>query len=608
MSQFKSILRGTLPGLAVIAGLLILRGLGAMQSLEFIAFDQLMRLRPQESIDSRVVIIGITEKDLQQLGRYPVTDRILAQTIQSIAQLQPAAIGVDIFRDFAVPPGTPELQRVIQSTPNLLMAYRYTKDAGGSAIAASRFTSPEQQGFVDSPLDADTNLRRLLLGFQTADEVPHTALFMQLAMAFLERSPDQPTMEPVYPFITPGFGAYQGVEAAGDQVMLNPRNHPTPFRQFSLAEVQQGQLKSEDIAGKVVLIGLTAISIKDVVSAMAIQPHPHRQSDQVDGVAVQAHAVSQMISTAVDHRPQIQSCSDPIEMLWIIGCGLLGVLHGRLSRSPMRTVGGIGLGIGGIGGLSYGLLVIGWWIPLVPAVLAFFANASGFVAAQIYQREQDLRLRLHDRQQLLEQTFTAVHNGPLQDLAGLSRQIQDVQALPAITLPEIAGQIQQINQELRGIFESTELALIQDQPQLYLSHKAKLNLQKPLHELLEQVYNETCARELSGLGMIQIKIVQFQPIDSQSLNLDQKQALCRFLEEALRNIGKHAPSATKLWVYCGQDDNQPMICIKDNGQFTPDKLLSGAGTKQAKRLARQLRGEFERRPNQPQGTVCQLRW
>ncbi len=485
------------------------------------------------------------------------------------------------------------------------MPYRHTQDRGGSAIPASRFSLPEQQGFVDLQLDRDGNLRRLLLGFQTADEVAHTAFFMRLATVFLELSPNKPATDPTYPFITPQFGAYSAIDAGGDQLMLNPRNHPRPFQRFSLTDVQQGKLNAQHIQGKVVLIGLTAISIKDVVNVMAVQ---QQQSSQVDGVEFQAHAVSQIISAALDRRPMIQSWSDPIEILWIIGCGLLGVLLGRLSPNPLRTLCGIALGFGTIFGLSYGLLMIGWWIPLLPAALAFFANSSGFVAAQIYQREQDLQLRLRDRQQLLEQTFTAVHNGPLQDLAGLSRQIQDAHALPEIVLPEIVDRIQQVNQELRGIFESTELTLIHDQPHLYLSTEAKLNLQGPLHELLEQVYNETCARELSGLAMIQVKIVQFQPIDTPSLSLDQKQALCRFLEESLRNVGKHARSATKLWVRCGQDGDQRIICIKDNGQFTQSSLRSGAGTKQAKRLARQLRGRFERLPNTPQGTVCQLSW
>jgi CHASE2 domain-containing sensor protein/two-component sensor histidine kinase len=613
MSKFKTIILGNLPSLTVIAGLLILRGFGFMQSLELMAFDQMLRSRPQESTDDRIVIIGIQEGDLHRLQSYPVADRILAQTIQSIAVLQPAAIGIDIFRDFAVPPGQKELQQVIQSTPNLFMAYRHTADDAGVSVAAPAIATPDQQGFVDVPLDRDGNLRRMLLGFQDNHEASHIALSVQLATTFLARNQQELQVtdtglqvhDRVYPFITPQFGAYQKINAGGDQVMLNPRNHPQPFRQFSLADVQQGRLKAADVQGKVVLLGLTAISIKDTVNAMAVrQPH-HRQ---VNGVELQAHAVSQLISAMADRRPLIQSWSNPSEILWIVSCGIMGLILGRFSRSPLQTFSGIIIGLGAIIALSYGLLIIGWWIPIVPAALAFFANAGGFVVAQIYQHEQDLRLRLRDRQQLLEQTFTAVHNGPLQDLAGITRLIQDTPESPALTLSSLADRLQKVNQELRGIFESTHLAILHDQPNLYLSTDTKLNLQAPLHELLEQVYNETCARELSGLSMMQIKIVQFQPLDTSSLSLDQKQALCRFLEESLRNVGKHARSATKLWVSCGQVGNQRVICIKDNGELAEVPARSGAGTKQAKRIARKLRGQFQRLPNTPQGTISRLTW
>jgi CHASE2 domain-containing sensor protein len=603
--KFKRLIQGTWPSLAAIAGLTILRSIGALQTLECMAFDEMMRLRPRESIDTRVVIIGIQESDLAELKSYPVSDAVLAQTIQTLNRLKPAAIGVDIFRSFAVPPGQKQFRQVLEQTPNLFMVSRYTPDAQGDRIKS--LAKPEQQGFVDVPLDPDGNLRRIMLGFQADQQEPQIALSIQLASGLLADQDFQATETGLrlgqrdYPFITPQFGAYQRLELGGDQIVLNPRNHPKPFRQFSLQQVQQGKLTAQDIQGKVVLIGLTAVSVKDTVNAMAILP---RSNEQVNGVEVQAHAVSQLLSSAFDRRPLIQSWPETAEILWIVVCGVLGILLGQLSRTPRYTFLGIVVGLGLIFGLSYGLLAIGWWIPVVPAFLAFFANASGFVAAQFYQQERDLRLRLRDRQQILEQTFTAVHNGPLQDLAGLSRQIEDAQA---VSHSELAKQLQRINQELRGIFESTRLALIQDQPQLYLSTETNLNLAAPLHELLEQVYNETCAKELSGLSQIAIKIIQFQPIDCPQITLDQKQALCRFLEEALRNVGKHAPTATKLWVHCGQTDLHRIICIKDNGQ-TPDHPTPGSGTKQAKRLARQIRGKFDRYPNEPQGTVCQLTW
>jgi CHASE2 domain-containing sensor protein/two-component sensor histidine kinase len=576
----------------VIAGLLLLRGFGLLQSLEWQAFDLLMRLRPREAIDPRVVIIGIDESDLEQLGSYPVSDRTLSQTIQAVAKHQPAAIGVDIFRTFAVLPGQKELQQTVNSLPNLFMAYRYTPDASGK-IMAKTIAPPDQQGFVDVPLDPDGNLRRILLGVNDASQ-DRISLPMQLALTISEQPPS-------YPFVGRHFGAYQGIEDGGDQIMLNPRNHPQPFQTFSLREVQQGKLTRSAIEGKVVLIGLTAVSVKDTVNAMALW---NQKDSQVNGVEVQAHAVSQLVSAAIDHRPLIRSWHEAGEIAWIVGWGILGLLLGRLSRSPLQAVVGIGVGLAGVVGICYGLLIWGWWVPLVPAMVVFFANASGFVAAKIYQQEQDLRLRLRDRQQMLEQTFMAVHNGPLQDLAGLSRSIQDA----GVENGEIVRGLQKINQELRGIFEATQETLISDRPELYLGIGSRLNLQAPLHELLEQVYNETCARELAGVGTIKIKIVQFLPMDCGALGIEQKQALCRFLEEALRNVGKHAGSATKLWVNCGREGNQRVICVKDNGNRMAGVVRSGAGTKQAKRLAKKLRGRFQRLPHQPQGMICRLVW
>jgi CHASE2 domain-containing sensor protein/two-component sensor histidine kinase len=590
--KLRPIILGSLPSLAVIAGLLVLRGFGLLQNLEWQAFDQLMRLRPREAIDPRVVIIGIDESDLEQLGSYPVSDRLLAQTIQAVATHQPAAIGVDIFRTFAVPPGQKELRQTVNALPNLFMAYRYTPDASGKKMATA-IAGPDQQGFVDVPLDPDGNLRRILLGVNEGSQ-DRISLPMQLASTISE----QPLS---YPFVEGHFGAYQGIDDGGDQIMLNPRNHPKPFQQFSLKDVQQGKLTRSAIEGKIVLIGLTAVSIKDTVNAMAVW---NQKDSQVNGVEVQAHAVSQLVSAAIEHRPLIRSWNEALEIAWIVGWGILGLVLGRWSRSPLQAVVGIGVGLGVVFGICYGLLFLGWWVPLIPAIVVFFANASGFVAAKIYQREQDLRLRLRDRQQMLEQTFMAVHNGPLQDLAGLSRSIQDA----GVADGDIVRGLQKINQELRGIFEATQETLISDRPELYLGVGSRLNLQAPLHELLEQVYNETCARELAGVGMIQIKIVRFLPMDCGALGVDQKQALCRFLEEALRNVGKHAGSATKLWVNCGYEGNQRVICVKDNGDPIAGVVRSGAGTKQAKRLAKRLRGRFQRLPNEPQGMICRLVW
>ncbi len=606
MDRFKAPLWSNLPSLVVIAGLLLLRSGGWLQNLELAAFDPMMRLRPPETIDDRVVIIGIQESDLTALKTYPVSDRVLAETIQTIDRLQPVAIGLDIFRNFSVPPGERQLAQVVQSVPNLFLVYRAAPDQAGTNIPAPAIGNPQQLGFVDMPLDPDGNLRRMFLGFQPeAEPEPRIALSLQLSTAWLARYQPDAATDLNYPLVTPNFGAYHQIATEADPVMLNPRNHPQPFRQFSLADVRAGKLQAKDIQGKVVLIGVTAISIKDVVNSQAF---PQSQNGQVNGVEVQAHAVSQLISATADRRPMIQAWDEPIELLWIVIWGLAGLLVGYLGQSLGRKFGGLLLGLITIGGVSYGLLLYGWWIPVVPAAIAFLVNAGGFVMAQVYQQEHDLRLRLRDRQQVLEQTFTAVHNGPLQDLAGLTRQLQDQPTLPASAPPIVVSQLQKINQDLRQIFMAVQQEIVDDRPHLYLAAAAALNLDAPLHELLQQVYNATCANELAGLSQIKVKVIQFDPLPQAQLTPEQKRSLCQFLEEALRNVGKHAPTATKLWVHCGEAHNRHVIWVKDNGSGSPAHPRSGSGTKQAQQLAKQLKGQFQRRRNDPQGIICQLTW
>ena len=41
--------------------------------------------------------------------------------------------------------------------------------------------------------------------------------------------------------------------------------------------------------------------------------------------------------------------------------------------------------------------------------------------------------------------------------------------------------------------------------------------------------------------------------------------MCRFLEEALFNVGKYAKEATRLKVICTQEQAQNIIRVEDNG-------------------------------------------
>ncbi|MGB5970257.1 MAG: CHAT domain-containing protein, partial [Spirulinaceae cyanobacterium] len=72
---------GLLIGMLVV----VLRFFGLFQAWEFKAFDWLMRMRPDEGVDSRLLVVEATEEDINRFG-YPLSDGILAETIEVIKE------------------------------------------------------------------------------------------------------------------------------------------------------------------------------------------------------------------------------------------------------------------------------------------------------------------------------------------------------------------------------------------------------------------------------------------------------------------------------------------------------------------------------------------
>lgn len=234
----------------------------------------------------------------------------------------------------------------------------------------------------------------------------------------------------------------------------------------------------------------------------------------------------------------------------------------------------------------------------------------GGYTIEYYLRKDFVNARIYERQLAIEDMFDAIHNGPLQTLAKLLRERQDRDLLPQ----DIHSQLQSLDRELRNIYESMKVETITQMRQLLIKSEIIIDLHIPLYELLYEVYRNTLERDLPGFKKLKLKIVNFNPnLDDRSLNFEQKRNLCRFLEEALCNVGKHGIEVTRLTVICQQEEEYNVIRIIDNGtgitlnsQQGTEK--SGRGTQQGENLARQLCGHFRRVPHTPQGIVCELTW
>ena len=98
-------------GVGVALVVLGLRQLGVLEPLELGMYDRHLRARAGTGAEeSRIVLVRIREEDIRKYG-HPLTDDLLERALSTLLAAEPAAIGVDLYRDTPVPPLLPLLPR-----------------------------------------------------------------------------------------------------------------------------------------------------------------------------------------------------------------------------------------------------------------------------------------------------------------------------------------------------------------------------------------------------------------------------------------------------------------------------------------------------------------
>jgi CHASE2 domain-containing sensor protein len=366
-----------------------------LQPIELWAFDRLMRLRPDEGSDPRLLIVTITEADIQSQGQEQrqgsLSDAALNQLLEKLESYQPQAIGLDVYRDFPVSRKYPELATRLRQNQRLIATCKgRDPDSDPVGIAAPPEVPTVRLGFSDFVEDNDGVLRRHLL-FMTPDPVSPCpvayAFNLQLAFRYLAVQDITPKFAPegnlqlgstVFRRIKARNGGYQSVDAGGSQILLNYRSLPNLQKiapQVTLTQVLGNQVNPQTVKGRIVLIGVTASSAGDNWAT----PYGVGAAEKIPGVFIQAHMVSQILSTVLDQRPLLQVWSPWGEAFWIGFWSLVGsILTWRF-----RPLTHLGLAGGAtlltLSGFCLVFLMQGWWLPLIPSILALLM-AGGQVA------------------------------------------------------------------------------------------------------------------------------------------------------------------------------------------------------------------------------------
>ena len=370
----------------------LLRAAGILQPLEWRAYDRYLQWRPEET-DPRIAIVGIDEEDIRQQGQAILSDGVYAEAIRKLAAQEPRAIGLDIFRDIPVEPGHAELEAVFRSTPNLIGIRTVLGDSQERDVVDAAPTLAElgQVGINDGIVDIDNTIRRGLLQVTTPEGTTAPSLALYLALLYLDPegiSPEATDIENVWRLngavfrrLGPNDGGYVRADAEGYQTLINYRGGSELFETVPLRDLLNDRLPDDWARDRVILIGPVAESLKDRFfvphsSKMLALPQP------MAGVEIHANLTSQIISAALDGRALIRTWPEPVENLWIFLWAAAGATVTWLQRNPgKRSLARQMILVVAIASIlvlgAYALFLAGWWVPVMPPLLALVGAATG---------------------------------------------------------------------------------------------------------------------------------------------------------------------------------------------------------------------------------------
>ncbi len=410
--NFRLLLRTWIMVLVMILLTLGMRQFGWFEPLELYAYDWRMRLRPNMGPDPRLLIVAVTEKDIQQYKQFPLPDSAYADVLKQILIHQPTAIGLDIYRDFPQPKttapdiyqdspqdkGTGEFLEILREHSNIVVIQRLSENLSQASVPPPPGVPETRVGFNDLVVDVDGVIRRNLI-FAGHHQRTYSSFSWKVALKYLREKGIYPSAEGNNPLhirlgeavlkpLKEDSGNYQDIDSEGYQILLNYRPTLHIAERLSLSEVVAGALTAEQVRNKIVLIGTVAESARDIF----VTPYSRERAlgFYMPGVEIHAAKISELISVATGDfgiatpaKPGLfRFWGEAWEIVWILAWSLLGGLLAWWLRHPLKLPLAIVVSFGLLFFLHWHLFQSMLWVPLAAPLLGLLLVSSSVLMAR----------------------------------------------------------------------------------------------------------------------------------------------------------------------------------------------------------------------------------
>ncbi|MHC5768785.1 MAG: CHASE2 domain-containing protein [Nostoc sp.] len=556
--NFKSLFRQPVILSSAIATILLvgIQKLGVFEPLEMKVYDQMMQLRADSGPDTRLLIVALSEKDIQKWN-WPLSSELLDRLLGKLEEYQPRVIGLDIFRDLPVPPGHDKLLQRLQQSDIIIPICKHS-GSNNPEIAPPKGVEAERVGFNDVVEDTDATIRRnlLLVSAEESDSCQSTYSFsLQLALKYLEVGGIQPEFTPkkelrlrntIFKPLQSSAGGYEKADTNGYQILLNYRSGHQVAQQVTITEVLANQVKPDLVKDRIVLIGSTANSLNDIFNT----PFASGKSDnsgKMAGIEIHAHSASQILSAVLNKQPLFWFLPEWGKVFWIWGWTVVGGLLVWRIQHPLGLVLAAATALAVLFGANFVIFTQAGWFPVIPPALGLVFTAGSVLAYSAYQTKQEqkeITQRVQEHQQLIV------------ELQGLLRQRGDASNEAPTVIADSIGQEIPLGTLLNNRYQITQPLGSGGFSNTYLAD----DIQRP--------------------GNPQCVVKQLRPPRQDAEYLNVVRRLFDAEAEILETLGKH-PQIPQLLAFFEENRQFSLVQEFVRGHAMDKELTAGKQLKQA---------------------------
>ena len=313
----------------------------------------------ERPVPADIVIVAIDDASIAAIGRWPWPRAVHATALHRLAAARPKAVALDLL--LSEPDADPAQDRLLaeamRAAAPLVLPVSWQSRRGERLQVlepAEPLRSASLQGAAEPTVDEDGVLRHAFLrAGPPGQSLPHMALALLEAGGESVHRDVAVVAAPAAATRTADAGTRDG------RFLLRYTGPPGHVARVSYLELLQGQVPAERLAGRYVLVGMTAQGLGDTLATPV-----NAAQVAMPGVEVLANALYTLRSgDSIRALPPVAA--------GLLSAGLVGLLVGGFGWAGTRLAFGLALASVPLTVLaSLGLLALGVWWSAVPYVLA----------------------------------------------------------------------------------------------------------------------------------------------------------------------------------------------------------------------------------------------